>query len=111
MATKLAKLIQQTRQKADFVRKNASGLYVPRTQGDKPLATWPVCMTCKQDVDRVNVEDFGKDTVTIRAWCHDKEAVIKVEFPFGIIRTSDEDTWSHIHTAINAASFFDPSIA
>jgi hypothetical protein len=106
-AAKLKKLIQQTRQRA-FEQHN--GLYVPRTYGDRKT-NWPVCMTCHRDVDSVNVEDVGHHTVTIRAKCHGAEAVIKIEFPFEITRREDKETWHHVMTAINAATFFDPSIA
>ncbi len=101
------KLIQQVRQRA-FEQHN--GLYVPRVEGDKKT-NWPVCMTCHRDVDSVNVEDIGNHTVTIRAKCHDKEAVIKLEFPFRITQRRDDETWFHVQTAINNASFFDPSVA
>lgn len=101
------KLIQSVRKRA-FEQKN--GLYVPRTEGDRKT-NWPVCMTCKRDVDSVNVEDIGNDTVTIRARCHDKEAIIKMEFPFRITQRKDEETWHHVMTAVNNATFFDPSVA
>ncbi len=101
------KLIQQVRQRA-FEQHN--GIFRPRVAGDIKT-TWPVCMTCKQDVDRVNVEDVGQQVVTIRAWCHGKEAVLKIEFPFNIQRRDDDETWRHVQTAINASTFFDPSIA
>ena len=101
------KLIDQVRQRSWDQR---NGLYVPRTEGDVKT-TWPVCMTCHRDVDSVNVEDIGTNTVTIRATCHGQEAVMKMEFPFNIIRRKDKDTWPHVMTAINSGTFFDPSIA
>ncbi len=101
------KLIQQVRKRA-FEQRN--GLYVPRTPGDKKT-NWPVCMTCHCDVDSVNVEDISKDIVTVRAKCHGEECVIKMEFPFRITQRKDEETWHHVQTAINNATFFDPSVA
>jgi hypothetical protein len=101
------KLIQQVRRRA-YEQRN--GLYVPRTEGDQKT-TWPVCMTCHRDVDSVNVEDIGHNVVTIRARCHDKEAVMKLEFPFRITQREDSETWHHVMTAINSSTFFDPSIA
>jgi hypothetical protein len=101
------KLIEQVRTRA-FEQHN--GLYVPRVEGDRKT-NWPVCMTCNRDVDSVNVEDISKNVVTIRAKCHDKEAVIKMEFPFQITQRRDDDTWYHVMTAINNAVFFDPSVA
>ena len=98
----------------ESVRKRAweqhNGLYVPRNEGDKKT-NWPVCMTCKMDVESVQVEDFSHDTVDIRAKCHNEECVIRLQFPFRITRTEDDDTWHHIQTAINNSCFFDPSIA
>ncbi len=106
-STQRKKLIPQVRQRA-FEQHN--GVFRPRVAGDVKT-NWPVCLTCRQDVDRVNVEDIGQNVVTIRAWCHDKEAVIKLEFPFNIQRREDKETWYHVQTAINNAVFFDPSIA
>ncbi len=105
-AAKQKKLIQQVRQRA-FEQHN--GLYVPRTEGDHKT-NWPVCMTCHQDVDSVNVEDVHNDTVDIRAKCHGEECVIRLEFPFRITRRDDKETWHHIQTALNNATFFDKSI-
>ncbi len=106
-AARQKKLIQQVRQRA-FEQRN--GLYVPRTEGDVKT-NWPVCMTCHQDVDSVNVEEVSNQTVDIRAKCHDKECTIRLEFPFRITCVTDKDTWYHVQTAINNAVFFDPSIA
>ena len=99
------KLIQQVRQRA-FEQHN--GLYVPRHMGDRKTQ-WPVCMTCHQDVESVNVEDVSTNVVTIRATCHGKEAVIKMDFPYAIIRREDKETWHHVMTAINNSTFFDPA--
>lgn len=88
---------------------NNNGLFVPRVEGDTKRPTWPQCGTCKRDVDSINVEDVGKDTVTIRAKCHNEEAVIKIEFPFSIRARSEETEWSHVQTAINSATFFGSS--
>lgn len=101
------KLIQQTRLRA-FEQHN--GIYRPKVEGDVKT-NWPVCMTCHTDVDSVNVEEVGNYDVVIRARCHGKEAVIKIEFPFRITRREDKETWHHVQTAINAATFFDPSVA
>lgn len=101
------RLIQQVRQRA-FEQHN--GIYRPRNQGDRKT-NWPVCLTCHRDVDSVNVEDVGNHTVTIRATCHGEECTIKMEFPFKIVQGLDEATWHHVQTAINNATFFDPSIA
>lgn len=102
------KLIQQIRMRS---HENRNGIYVPRVEGDRKRASWPVCMTCHRDVDSVNVEDISKNIVTIRATCHGQEAVVKMEFPYGIIRRKDKDIWPHVMTAINNSVFFDPSIA
>jgi hypothetical protein len=102
------KLIPQVRQRA---RENRNGIYVPRHEGDIKRASWPVCMTCHRDVDSVNVEDIHTNVVVVRATCHGQEAVVKMEFPYGIIRRHDKDTWPHVMTAINNSTFFDPSIA
>ncbi len=101
------KLIPQVRQRAHEMR---NGIYVPKVEGDRKT-TWPVCMTCHQDVDSVNVEDIGKNIVTVRATCHGQEAVVKLEFPYQILKRDDEETWPHVMTAINNSVFFDPSIA
>jgi len=106
--SKNKKLVQQIRQRA-FEAHN--GIYVPRVEGDVKTNRWPVCLTCKQDVDSVNVEDVGKQVVTIRAKCHNEECTIKLEFPFQILSRDDKDTWHHVVTAINNCVFFDPSIA
>lgn len=101
------KLIPQVRKRA-YQQRN--GLYVPRTEGDFK-STWPVCQTCKRDVDSVNVEDIGTNRVTVRATCHGQEAVVVMEFPFQILKRHDKDTWPHVMTAINNSTFFEPSIA
>ena len=107
MSQSKRKLVRQTQQRA-FEQHN--GIYRPKVEGDVKT-NWPVCMTCHGDVDSVNVEDVGKDVVTIRAKCHGKEAVMKLEFPFQILSRSDEATWYHVMTAINACTFFESSIA
>jgi hypothetical protein len=101
------KLIPLVRERA---KENRSGLYIPRVLGDKKML-WPVCMTCHQDVEAVNVEDLSAQEVVIRAFCHGKEAVLKVEFPYRILKSSDNETFEHVNTAIRSALFFDPSIA
>ncbi len=101
------KLIPQVRQRAHEMR---NGVYRPRVEGDKKTH-WPVCLTCRQDVESVNVEDIGKETVTIRATCHGEESVIKMTFPYQILQRKDSETWEHVRTAINNSVFFDPSIA
>lgn len=106
-AVKDNKLIQQVRQRA---YEQHNGIYVPKTEGDVKT-NWPVCMTCHGDVDSVNVEEVGNQSVVIRAKCHGQESVIRIEFPFRITRREDEETWHHVQTAINNAVFFDTSIA
>ncbi len=106
-AARTKKLIEATRRRAHEFH---NGLYVPRTEGDKKT-NWPVCLTCKMDVESINVEDVHHNTVDIRAKCHGQECTIRLEFPFRITRREDEETWHHIQTAINNASFFEPSIA
>lgn len=105
-AARQKKLMQQVRQRA-FEQHN--GIYRPKVEGDVKTH-WPVCLTCHQDVDSVNVEDVGQNTVTVRSRCHGEESIIKMEFPFNIQRIDDEQTWWHIQTAINNSVFFDPSI-
>ena len=107
-STQKKKLIQQVRQRS---WENRNGVFQPRVEGDIKRASWPVCMTCHQDVESVQVEDISTNVVTVRALCHGKEAVVKMEFPYGIIRRHDKDTWPHVMTAINNSVFFDPSIA
>lgn len=102
------KLIQQVRQRSF---ENRNGIFRPRVEGDIKSAAWPVCMTCHQDVESMNVEDISTNVVTVRATCHGKEAVVKLEFPYNIIRREDKETWPHVMTAINNSTFFDPSIA
>ena len=106
-SNRIKKLIPQVRQRA-FEQRN--GVYVPRVEGDRKT-TWPVCLTCRRDVESVNVEDVGKNRVTIRVTCHGKEAVVVMEFPYQILKRKDKDTWPHVMTAINNSVFFDPSIA
>lgn len=101
------KFMRQVRQRAHEYR---NGIYVPRVEGDRKT-NWPVCMTCRRDVESVNVEDIGKDRVTIRATCHGKEAVVVMEFPYQILKRKDAETWHHVQSAINNAVWFDPSIA
>lgn len=101
-------LIEQTRIRAHSMR---NGVYVPRVEGDVKTARWPTCARCMTDVDAVNVEDVGKDRVTIRAHCHNEEAVLVLEFPFSIARREDTETWRHVTTAINACTFFESSLS
>ncbi len=105
---KNAKFIEQTRIRAHEQR---NGIYVPRVEGDIKTARWPVCEKCHCDIDRVNVEDVGKDRVTIRAWCHGEEAVMVLEFPFSIRQRDQDLEWNHIQSAINCCTFFGSSIA
>lgn len=107
-STTFKKLIPQLRKRAF---ENRKGIYVPRYEGDIKRASWPVCLTCKRDVESVNVEDVSKNIVTIRATCHGKEAVIRLEFPYQILKRTDSETWPHVMNAINSSTFFDPSIA
>ncbi len=101
------KLIQSVRERA---WEQHNGLYRPKVEGDVKT-NWPVCMTCHGDVDSINVEEVGNDTVVIRAKCHGKESVIRMEFPYRITQREDSETWHHVQSAINNAVFFDTSIA
>lgn len=113
MSARTTKFLEATRERAKWVRDNASGVYRPRTPGDRPVATWPVCATCNRDVDSVEVVDFqpGMDRVTVRAKCHGAEAVVKFDFPYSIQRRDPEREFDSIQTAINACVFFPTSIA
>ena len=103
----IKKLIPMVRQRA-YQQRN--GIYVPRVEGDRKT-NWPVCMTCHRDVEGVKIEDITKNRVTVRAFCHGKEAVVVMEFPYQILKRTDKETWPHVMTAINNSVWFDPSIA
>ena len=105
---KKKKLVEQIRHRA--FTQSSKGLFVPRHHGDIRSA-WPICQTCFHEVESVNVEDLSTSVVTIRATCHGREAVIKLEFPYRIIGSNNEHVMMHVQTAINNAVFFDPSIA
>ena len=107
-AARNKKLIQSIRERAF---ENRRGIYVPRVEGDIKRASWPVCMTCHQDVDSVNVEDVGNESVTIRARCHGEEAVVRLDFPYQILKRTEFETWNHVQNALNTVTFFNPSIA
>ena len=105
---KKRKLEESIRERA-FVNRN--GVYVPRTEGDHKLSTWPVCQTCKRAVERVSIEGYTDNTVDVRVWCHGTEATMQMVFPYGMTSKDDEGAWRRIHEALNNGVFFDPSIA
>lgn len=99
------KLIEQVR---TSVRDKRTGLYVPRTMGDH-RTNWPVCQTCRRDVEAVELKNRNTKSVELWARCHGKEDFYLVEFPYAIPDKDPVD--DHVRTAMNAAHFFNPSIA
>lgn len=87
----------------------ASGLYIPRTMGDMRHNNWPVCKTCRQDVEAVEMRNRNTKGVEIWARCHGKEDWFQLTFPFDI--PEDDRIDDHIRLALRSFQPFDPSIA
>ena len=91
------KLFNQVKLRA-FERRNK--LYVPRVEADTKRASWPTCGECHRDVESVEVKDVHKERVVIVVACHGKEEAVKIDFPYSVLKRTDEETWEHVHTAI-----------
>lgn len=95
----------------ETVKDKRSGLYVPRHLGDV-RTNWPVCQTCRRDVEAVELKNRNTKGVELWARCHGKEDWFKIDFPYAIPDGSGEDVVNdHVRIAMNAAKFFEPSIA
>lgn len=99
------KLIDAVRQKAWL---NHNGVYVPRVEGDN-RSNWPVCQTCKRDVEAVELKNQNSYGVEIWARCHGKEDWYTVKYPYRI--EGDEDAVKdHLRVAMRAFAPFSPTI-
>ncbi len=99
------KLIEAVRQKAHVKR---NGVFVPRTEGDVQT-NWPVCQTCKQDVEAVEMKNQNSFGVEIWAKCHGKEDWYTVTYPYRI-EGNDQAVQDHIRVAMRAFLPFKTSI-
>ena len=100
------KLIEEVRKRAF---ENRNGLYVPRTEGDVKQ-NWPVCQTCRRDVESVELKEQNSFGVVIWARCHGKEDYYKVVYPYRIDESDEEQLQAQIRTAMNAFLPFQTSI-
>lgn len=104
------KLIQAVREHAKDQR---SGLYVPRTAGDH-RTNWPVCQTCRRDVEAVELKNRNSKGVELWARCHGKEDWYTIKFPYDIPETDasgDKVVGDHVRMAMRAFKPFDPTIS
>ncbi len=104
------KLINAIQQKAWNTR-NQAGLYMPRTAGDHQT-NWPVCQTCRRDVEAVEMKNANTKGVEIWARCHGKEDWYTVTYPFPIEGdfNKDEGAMDNIRAAMRAFTPFVSSI-
>ena len=110
MATRrVTDLERQIRQKA---WDNHNGLFRPRVEGDV-RSNFPLCQTCRREVEAAEMVDLNRYSVTLRARCHGKEDTVKVDFPFAIggYDPESEVVDDNIRVAMRSWRPFDPSIA
>lgn len=103
---KTKKLIQQVQEKA-WDRRN--GIFRPRTEGDVNTGNWPICATCRREVEAVELKNQNSFGVELWARCHGKEDFYKVEYPYRLV--DDDMIQDQIRVAMNAFRPFDPSLA
>ncbi len=104
------KLMESIRQKA---WNTSNGLYVPRTEGDHQT-NWPVCMTCGQDVEAVELKNRNTSGVELWAKCHGAEDWYSIKFPYSIPEndaSGEKVVNDHVRMAMRAFTPFNPSIA
>ena len=99
-------LIRGVREKA-YVNRN--GIFRPRTEGDI-RAAWPVCQTCKRDVEAVELKNQNSFGVEIWARCHGKEDFYTLKYPYRI-EGNDEEVNDHVKAALRAFNPFEPTIS
>ncbi len=103
------KLIDAVRQKA---WDNRNGIFRPRVAGDIP-ANWPVCGTCGQDVDAVELKNRNTEGVELWAKCHGAEDWYTIKFPYSIPESDasgEKVVNDHIRMAMRAFTPFKVSI-
>ena len=98
---------------ADLIREAAkvnreADVWVP--EGARTMRSWPLCMTCRKEVDAAELKNFTMTSVEVWAKCHNQEDFYKVFFPFRIDGDPMEDeraNWA-IKRALHDGIFFDP---
>lgn len=106
------KLLDAIQQKA-WNRRNHAGLYLPRNEGDVQ-ANWPVCGTCHQDVEAVELKNRNTSGVELWARCHGKEDWYTIKFPYSIPEndaSGEKVVNDHVRMAMRAFTPFQSSIA
>lgn len=105
---KTVKFADLIREAAHTQRKADEELWFP--EGTRTMRTWPVCLTCRTEVEAAELKNFCMTSVEIWARCHGKEDFYKVFFPFRIDGDPIEDeraNWA-IKRALHDGVFFDP---
>lgn len=101
---KSKKFIQETR-RAAYERR--AGVYVPRGMNDI-RSNFPICRTCRREVEAVELRNFNRYSVELWARCHGKEDWYAIKFPFEIGGWNEEDPMvsDHIRLAMRAFTPF-----
>lgn len=85
-----------------------------RTVTDGPTGSFPMCLTCLNEVEAVEITDQNHNSIEVLAKCHGAEDFFRIEFPFRINVGNDpiaeERQATHIRQAMRAACLFDPAI-
>lgn len=91
---------------------NHNGIFRPRVEGDQ-RTRFPVCQTCRREVEAVELKDWNHRGVTLWARCHGKEDHYEITFPTWRIEGWDMDdpqVQADIRAATNAFRPFDPTL-
>ena len=88
----------------------ASKIIIPG-QEHRITSNWPLCLTCRADVEASELKDVSRTGATIWARCHGKEDYYRVMFPFPVEGDPLEDERSNvvINRAMHDGVFFDPT--
>lgn len=100
------KLLEQVREKA---WDNKNGIIRPRTAGDVNTGGWPICGTCRREVEAVELKNQNTFGVELWARCHGKEDYYKVVYPYRI-DGDEEAVQDNIRVAMRAFAPFQTSI-
>jgi len=102
------KLIQEVQRMAHDRR---TGLYIPRRLNDVRRA-WPVCQTCRRDVEAFEFKNWNAEGVELWARCHGKEDWYTIKYPYRITEGVEGPVINeHTRMAIRAFRPFEPTIS
>jgi len=103
---KSKKVMNEVR-RAAYERRN--GLFVRRGMNDI-RSNFPLCQTCRREVEAVELRNFNRYSVELWARCHGKEDWYLVKFPWDIggYDPESEVVSDHIRMAMTAFTPFSP---